>query len=209
MSVYSIDNLTPVVDPSAYVHPSAVLIGDVIIGAEVYIGPLASLRGDMGRIVIGQGANVQDTCVVHTFPGKDCTVHACGHIGHGAVLHGCDIGANSLVGMNTVIMDDARIGDECIVGACSFVKARFAAPARSLIAGSPAVIRRQVSDAEIAWKTKGTEQYRQLAQRCRAGLRETEPLVAVEPGRRRLHAGDYQTLADTLKNGENNNHELK
>ena len=194
MAIYSIDNLVPVVDPSAYVHPSAVLIGDVIIGPEVYIGPLASVRGDMGRIVIARGANIQDTCVIHTFPGKDCTIHDRGHIGHGAVLHGCDIGTNTLVGMNAVIMDDARIGSESIVGACSFIKAGFAAPERSLIAGSPARVRRAVTDQEIAWKTRGTDEYRQLARRCHASLRETRPLTAVEPDRQRLDISDYQTL---------------
>ena len=108
MPVYSLEGITPVVHPDAFVHETAVLIGDVIIGSGCYIGPNASLRGDFGRIVIKQGANVQDTCVMHTFPGKDCIVERDGHIGHGAVLHGCLIGVNAMVGMNAVVMDDAQ-----------------------------------------------------------------------------------------------------
>ena len=110
MTCYSLDGLTPVVDPTAYVHPSAVLIGDVIVGPHCYVGPLASLRGDFGRIVLEEGANLQDTCVMHGFPDSDTVVERNGHIGHGAVLHGCRIGADALVGMNAVVMDNARIG---------------------------------------------------------------------------------------------------
>ena len=106
MPVYSLEGITPVVHPDAFVHETAVLIGDVLIGAGCYIGPHASLRGDFGRIVVEQGANVQDTCVLHSFPGKDCIVERDGHIGHGAVLHGCRIGPNALIGMNAVVMDD-------------------------------------------------------------------------------------------------------
>lgn len=125
MQVYSIDGITPVVDPTAYVHPSAILIGDVIIGPGCYVGPAASLRGDFGRLILEEGANVQDTCVLHGFPGTDTVVEKDGHIGHGAVLHGCRIGRNALVGMNAVVMDGAEIGAESIVAACAFVKAAF------------------------------------------------------------------------------------
>ena len=135
MPVYSLEGITPVVHPEAYVHETAVLIGDVIIGAGCYVGPNASLRGDFGRIVVGEGANVQDVCVMHTFPGKDCVVSRNGHIGHGAVLHGCIIGENSMVGMKAVIMDDAVIGESSIVGAMSFVSANFECPPRSLVIG--------------------------------------------------------------------------
>jgi phenylacetic acid degradation protein len=121
--VYAIDGLVPVIDPSAYVHPSAVLIGDVIVGPGCYVGPCASLRGDFGRLILGRGANVQDTCVMHGFPGTDTVIEEDGHIGHGAVLHGCRIGRNALVGMNAVIMDNAVLGESSIVAACAFVKA--------------------------------------------------------------------------------------
>src|SRR3954453_22849873 len=105
LTVYSINGVTPVVDPTAYVHPSAVLIGDVIVGAGCYIGPCASLRGDFGRLEIRAGANIQDCCVLHGFPGTDTVVAEGGHIGHGAILHSRRIERNALVGMNAVIND--------------------------------------------------------------------------------------------------------
>ena len=91
MPVYEINGVRPVVHPTAYVHPTAVLIGDVIVGPRCYIAPLASLRGDFGRLILEEGANLQDTCVMHGFPGADTVVEKDGHIGHGAVLHGCRI----------------------------------------------------------------------------------------------------------------------
>jgi len=138
LQVYSIDGITPVVHPTAYVHPSAVLIGDVVIGPRCYIGPLASLRGDFGRIIINEGANIQDTCVLHGFYESDTIVDVDGHIGHGAVLHGCRIERDALVGMNAIIMDDAVVGESSIVGAAAFVKAGMIIPARSLVMGTPA-----------------------------------------------------------------------
>lgn len=107
MPCYEIDGLKPVVHPDAYVHPDAVLIGDVHIGPGVYVAPLASLRGDFGRLIVHAGANIQDCCVMHGFPGIDTVVEEDGHIGHGAILHGCRIRRNALVGMNAVIMDEA------------------------------------------------------------------------------------------------------
>ena len=122
VKVYSIEGVTPVVDPSAYVHPSACLIGDVIIGPECYIGPNACLRGDFGRIFIGKGANIQDCCIVHGFPERDTVVGENGHIGHGAVLHCCLIGRNALVGMNAVVMDKAEVGESSIVAAMALIR---------------------------------------------------------------------------------------
>ena len=192
MPVYSLEGITPVVHPEAYVHETAVLIGDVIIGAGCYVGPNASLRGDFGRIVVGEGANVQDVCVMHTFPGKDCVVNRNGHIGHGAVLHGCIIGENSMVGMKAVIMDDAVIGESSIVGAMAFVSANFECPPRSLVIGVPAKIKRELSDKEIEWKTRGTVEYQQLVGRCHASLLRTEALTAVEADRGRVVVGEFE-----------------
>ena len=107
LRVYAIDGIVPVVDPTAFVHPTAVLIGDVIVGPGCYVGPCASLRGDFGRLILERGANLQDTCVMHGFPGTDTVVEEDGNVGHGAVLHGCRIGKNALIGMNAVIMDNA------------------------------------------------------------------------------------------------------
>jgi phenylacetic acid degradation protein len=184
--VYAIDGLVPVIHPSAYVHPSAVLIGDVIVGPDCYVGPCASMRGDFGRLILERGSNLQDTCVMHGFPGTDTVVEEDGHIGHGAVLHGCRIGRNALVGMNAVIMDNAVIGEESIVAACAFVRAGVAIPPRSLVAGMPAKVVRQVSDEELAWKTEGTQTYQQLTRRCLATMVAMAPLSEVEPDRRRI-----------------------
>ncbi len=184
--VYAIDGLVPVIDPSAYVHPSAVLIGDVIVGPGCYVGPCASLRGDFGRLILGRGANVQDTCVMHGFPGTDTVIEEDGHIGHGAVLHGCRIGRNALVGMNAVIMDNAVLGESSIVAACAFVKAGLEIPPRSLVAGVPAKVIRTLSEQEMAWKIEGTLTYQNLTRRSLATLVETTALAAVEPDRKRL-----------------------
>ncbi|MCP4597754.1 phenylacetic acid degradation protein PaaY [Neptuniibacter sp.] len=192
MQVYSIDGIVPVVDPTAYVHPTAVLIGDVIIGPRCYVGPNAALRGDFGRLILEEGANVQDTCVMHGFPGTDTVVEKDGHIGHGAVLHGCRIGQNALVGMNAVIMDGAEIGAESIVAACAFVKAAFKCEPRSMLVGSPAKVLREVTDKEIAWKTAGTGTYQELTERCLATMEKVEPLTAVEPDRKRMDVGEVK-----------------
>src|SRR6476646_8226785 len=163
--VYAINGVTPVVDPTAYVHPSAILIGDVIVGAGCYIGPCASLRGDFGRIEIRAGANLQDACVAHGFPGTDTIVGEDGHIGHCAVLHGCIVERNALVGMNAVVNDNAVIGESAIVAAMAFVKARMVVPPRRRVAGIPARIVRELTEQEMAWKVEGTRRYQELTRR--------------------------------------------
>ena len=194
LKVYAIDGIVPVVDPTAYVHPSAILIGDVIIGPDCYVGPCASLRGDFGRLILERGANVQDTCVMHGFPGTDTVVEEDGHIGHGAVLHGCRIKRNALVGMNAVIMDNVVIGEEAIIAASAFVKAGVEIPPRVLVAGVPAKVIRPLSEDEIRWKGQGTATYQDLTRRCLATMQETTPLTAVEPGRKRIHMPDVVPL---------------
>ena len=186
VKVYSINGVTPVVHPTAYVHPSAVLIGDVFIGPRCYVGPLAALRGDFGRLILEEGANLQDTCVMHGFPGCDTVVERDGHIGHGAVLHGCRIGRNALVGMNSVVMDNAIIGADSIVAAMSFVRAGMQVPPRSLVVGTPAKVARELRDDEIKWKTEGTGQYQELAVRSMNTMREVEALTEVETDRKRI-----------------------
>jgi len=186
MPCYEIDGLTPVVHPTAFVHPSAVLIGDVIVGPGCYVGPLASLRGDYGRIILEEGSNVQDTCVMHGFPGTDTVVEANGHIGHGAVLHGAIVKRNAMVGMNAVVMDEAVIGESSIVAACAFVKAGMVIGPRSLAAGVPAKVLRPLTDEEIAWKGTGTRTYQELAVRSMRTMREVPPLAAAEADRPRI-----------------------
>lgn len=196
MPTYEIDGFIPVVDPTAYVHPTAVLIGDVIVGAGCYVGPGASLRGDFGGIVLKAGSNLQDNCVMHSFPGANAMVEEDGHIGHGAILHGCIVKRNALVGMNSVVMDGAVVGEESFVAAQSFVKAKFEIPPRTLVAGTPAKIIRPLTDEEIAWKTKGTGEYQELARRSRATLKPCAPLTEV-PAVRGEKKSTYKTLADT------------
>jgi phenylacetic acid degradation protein len=188
MPCYSFEGLVPVVDPTAYVHPTAVLTGDVIVGPGCYVGPCASLRGDFGRIVLEAGANVQDCCVLHSFPGAQVLVEADGHIGHGAVLHGCIVRRDAMVGMKAVVMDGAEIGEQAMVAACAFVAAGTQVPARTLVAGTPAQAKRQLSEEDVARKHKGTLLYQELAQRALATSHEMQPLARPEPGRGRSGA---------------------
>jgi len=199
MACYEIDGLRPVIDPTAYVHPEAVLIGDVIIGPRCYVAPTASLRGDFGRIVLEAGANLQDGCVMHGYPGADTVVEQDGHVGHGAVIHSCRVGRNALIGMNAVIMDNAVIGESAFVAACAFVKAGMIVPPRTLVAGVPAKVMRELSDDEIGWKEDGTRIYQQLAERCHASLRPCEPLTTMEPDRKRLEFEGVMSLDDFKK----------
>ncbi|MFT4176456.1 MAG: transferase hexapeptide repeat family protein [Luteolibacter sp.] len=192
--VYSYDGVVPVIDPGAFVHPEAVVIGDVIVGAGVYVGPCAVLRGDFGRIVLHPGCNVQETCVVHSFPGKDVVVETEGHIGHGAVLHGCHIGRNAMVGMNAVVMDQAVVGENTIVAAMAFVKAGMQVPPNVLLVGSPAKVVRELSAEEIAWKRQGTGVYQRLALEGADKIAPAVALSTVEPDRRRAVAPEYDPL---------------
>jgi phenylacetic acid degradation protein len=194
MTCYAIDGIGPVVDPTAHVHPSAVLIGDVIVGPGCYVGPCASLRGDFGRIELRRGANVQDTCVLHSFPNQDVIVEENGHIGHGAVLHGCVVRKDALVGMNAVVMDGAEVGPESIVAACAFVPAGAKLPARSLVVGAPAKVLRALSDDEVERKRDGTGTYHHLTERCLASLQEVAPQTHVAPGRLRLALPELRPL---------------
>ena len=181
--IYSFKGFIPVVHPSSFVHPLAAVTGNVIIGKDVYIGPGAAIRGDWGCIIIEDGCNVQENCTIHMFPGLTLTLKEGAHIGHGAIIHGANIGRNVLVGMNAVIMDEAEIGDESIVGAMTFVTANSKIPSRSLIVGNPAKIIKQVSDDMIAWKTKGTKLYQALPKDCHESLIECEPLTELPANR--------------------------
>jgi len=201
--VYAFDGVIPVIHPTAFVHPAAVLIGDVIVGANCYVGPLACLRGDFGRIVMETGSNLQETCVVHSFPDVEVVIEQEGHIGHGAVLHGCRIGRNALVGMNAVVMDEAVVGENSIVAAMAFVKAKDRIPPNSLAVGSPARVVRELSEKEIQWKRQGTGVYRKLAAEAADKLVKCEPLTAEEPDRKRVTAPSYDPLfLERLKFGD-------
>lgn len=188
---YAFQAWVPVVHPSAFVHPQAVVTGNVVIGKDVYIGPGAALRGDWGGIVIEDGCNVQENCTVHMFPGITVYLREGAHIGHGAIIHGAEIGRNCLVGMNAVVMDEVVIEEECIIGALAFVKAGERIPRRSLVAGNPARIIREVSDEMMDWKTAGTALYQQLPAECFTSLRACEPLREM-PADRPAQAAVYR-----------------
>ena len=194
LTVYSIDGVTPVVDPTAYVHPSAVLIGDVVVGPGCYVGPFASLRGDFGSIRVHAGANIQDSCIMHGFPGTDTVVEENGHIGHAAVLHSCVVGRNALVGMNAVVNDNAVIGESAIVAAMAFVKAGMIVPPRILVAGTPARIVRALTGQELEWKREGTLAYQELTRRCLATMKATSPLAAPNPDQPRIELEEMMPL---------------
>lgn len=181
--IYRFQDWTPVVHPSAFVHPQATVLGDVIIGKDVYIGPGAVLRGDWGQIIVKDGANVQENCVIHLFPGKNAVLEEMAHIGHGAIIHGSHIGRNTLVGMNAVVMDDVVVGEACIIGALAFVAQGTHIPARSIAVGNPAKVVKQVTDEVLSWKTEGTRLYMQLPQEMRHSMQEVKPLEVEEPNR--------------------------
>ena len=198
MAIYEFNGFKPVINKTAFIHPLAAVTGNVIIGADVYVGPGAAIRGDWGKIVIEAGCNVQENCTIHMFPGTTVRLKKGAHIGHGAIIHGGTIGENCLIGMNSVIMDDVVMGDECIVGALCFVPAKMEIPKRSLLVGNPAKIVKEVSDEMIAWKTKGTQLYQQLPKECYDTLKECEPLREEEVNRPK------QTAMHTTWNKINN-----
>ena len=183
MAIYAFNGFTPVIKASSFIHPQANVTGNVIIGENVYVGPGAAIRGDWGKIVIEDGCNVQENCVIHMFPGTTVHLKKGAHIGHGAIIHGGVIGENSMIGMNSVVMDDVVIAEECIVGALCFVPAKMEVPRRSLLVGNPAKIIKEVSDEMIAWKTKGTALYQALPKECYETLLEVEPLREIEANR--------------------------
>jgi carbonic anhydrase/acetyltransferase-like protein (isoleucine patch superfamily) len=188
--VYEFDGFVPVIDPSAFVHPQAAVTGNVIIGRDCYVGPGAAIRGDWGGVLIEDGCNVQENCIIHMFPGVTVVLERSAHIGHGAIVHGARIGANTLVGMNAVVMDNAVIGSGCVVGALCFVPADMQVPDRKVVVGNPAKIVKDVSDEMLAWKTDGTALYQLLPASMRDRWRPCEPLREI-PADRAGQAASY------------------
>ena len=180
--IYEFNGYIPVVHKNAFVHDLAAVTGNIIIGKDVYVGPGAAIRGDWGEIIIEDGCNVQENCTIHVFPGKSVLLKKSAHIGHGAIIHGGNIGRNTLIGMNAVIMDDAEVGDECIVGALCFIKAEMKIENRKLVVGNPAIIKGSISDDMLAWKSGGTKIYQGLPRECMNTLKECEPLREIQKG---------------------------
>ena len=197
-NIFEFHGYRPVVHETAFVHPNATVTGNVVIGRDVYVGPGAAIRGDWGGVEIADGCNVQETCVIHSFPGVTVVLEESAHIGHGAVIHGARVGRNSLIGMNAVVMDDAAIGAECIVGALCFVPAEMQVPDRKVVVGNPARIVKDVSDEMLAWKTAGTTLYQGLPRELYASLKPCEPLRSMPDGRR-VQDPAYRTWKETRK----------
>lgn len=196
--IYEFNGYKPVIHESAFIHPQAVVTGNVIIGKDVYIGPGAAIRGDWGEIIIEDGCNVQENCTIHMFPGVTVRLKEAAHIGHGAIIHGATIGKNVLVGMNAVLMDNVVIGDNCIIGALCFVPADMHIPDRQVVVGNPARIVKEASQEMIMWKSKGTELYQQLPKELYASLRPCEPLREI-PERRSKQQDIYKAWFETKK----------
>lgn len=196
-NIFSFDGFVPVVHETAFIHPNSTVTGNVIIGRDVYVGPGAAIRGDWGGIVIEDGCNVQENCVVHMFPGVTVVLEESAHIGHGAIIHGARICRNALIGMNAVVMDNATVGAGSIVGALCFIPAEMQIPERKVVVGNPAKIVKDVSDEMLAWKTEGTRLYQSLPAQLRASLKTVEPLREV-PANRPQQEMVYRTLRETL-----------
>ena len=196
--IYEFNEYKPVVHESAFVHDLAAVTGNVYIGRDVYVGPGAAIRGDWGEIIIEDGCNIQENCTIHVFPGKSVVLRESAHIGHGAVIHGGKIGSNTLIGMNSVVMDDAEVGDECIIGALCFIKAGTKIPNRKLVVGNPAIIKGNVSDDMLEWKSEGTKIYQELPLECMNTLRECEPLREI-PKDRSPQKTNYKSWKETKK----------
>jgi phenylacetic acid degradation protein/carnitine operon protein CaiE len=182
-NIFKFNGFCPVVHESAFIHPNACVTGNVIIGKDVYVGPGAALRGDWGQIIIEDGCNIQENCTIHMFPGTTVLLKKAAHIGHGAIIHGATIGENVLVGMNSVVMDDANVGAGSVIGALCFVPGKMNIPERSVVVGNPAKIVKEVSDEMLEWKTKGTQLYQSLPQEMRDYWEPCEPLREVESNR--------------------------
>ncbi|HIA05572.1 MAG TPA: transferase hexapeptide repeat family protein [Flavobacteriales bacterium] len=197
-NIFEFNGYKPVVHESAFIHPNATVTGNVIIGKDVYIGPSAAIRGDWGEIVLEDGCNVQENCTLHMFPGVSITLHKGAHVGHGAIVHGANVGPNSLIGMNAVLMDNVEIGADCIIGALAFVADGMIVPDRKIVIGNPAKIVKDVTDEMIAWKSEGTALYQTLPKELYETLKPCEPLREV-PEDRKPQPGDYKPWNETKK----------
>ena len=191
--IYEFNGYKPVIHPTSFVHKEATIIGNVIIGKDVYIGPGASLRGDWGQITIEDGCNVQDNCIIHIFPGKDVVLQENAHIGHGAIIHGADIGKNTMIGMKHLkVYEQVKLN-----GALCFVKGEMQILNRKIVVGNPAQIKGDVSDDMIAWKTKGTELYQELPKECKELMKECTPLTETEKNRKEKQKITFDTWKKT------------
>ena len=163
----------PSIHPTAVLAPGAVVIGQVTIEAECFIGPNAVLRGDIDPIVVRKGSNIQDNCTVHTEKGSPVSIGPDASIGHGAVVHGATIGERALVGMNAVVLNGASVGARAVVGALALVPTNFVVPPGTLAVGSPCVLKKQGDPAIAQMAHMNTERYHRYREEHLAGLWKT------------------------------------
>ena len=171
MSIYQLAERIPAIDPTAFVYENATLIGLVILRARVNVWPYATIRGDNEPIEIDENSNVQECCVLHTDPGFPVTVGANVTIGHQAVVHGCTIGAGSLIGIQAVILNGAKIGRNCLIGAGALVTEGREIPDNSLVLGSPGKVVRTLNEADIAGMHSNTANYVRRGQLYKEALK--------------------------------------
>lgn len=171
-NIFSLDGIRPEVHASAWIAPGSYVIGKIRLGADSSVWFGCTLRGDNEWIEIGAGTNVQENCVMHTdigFPmviGQDCT------IGHKAMLHGCTIGDNTLIGMGATVLNGAKIGNNCLIGAGALITEGKEIPDGSLVMGAPGKVVRSLDDATIARLTESALHYQQNARRFATGMKE-------------------------------------
>ncbi|MBN2027456.1 MAG: gamma carbonic anhydrase family protein [Actinobacteria bacterium] len=172
MPIYAFEGREPRVASTAYVDPSAVIIGKVYVGEGCYIGPGAVMRGDWGAVVMMEGSNLQDNAVIHARPEETTYLGPNSHVGHGAVLHGCRLEGHVLVGMNAVINDGAVLEEGCIVASGAVVMAGMHVPERTMVAGVPAVIKGDVDETRDTLLWIGHRFYQSLPPRYRESSSE-------------------------------------
>ncbi|MBJ3762943.1 gamma carbonic anhydrase family protein [Maribius pontilimi] len=170
--IYDLDGNTPLIDPdgTVWIAPDANIIGKVVLGSKASVWFCATLRGDNEEIRVGAGSNVQENCVLHTDMGFPLTIATNCTIGHKAMLHGCTIGDNSLIGMGATILNGAKIGRNCLIGAGALVTEGKEIPDGSLVMGAPGKVVRQLDDDAIAGLEASALHYQQNAARYAKGL---------------------------------------
>lgn len=172
MAIYEFEGKCPEIHASTFVHPEATIIGDVVIGANCYIGPGVRIRGDWGAIRIGDGSNIQDNCIIHVKPDKEVILGRDSHIGHGSVLHGVTLEEHVLVGISAVVLDNSVIGAGSCIAAGTVVPANTEVPPNSLLMGVPGKVVSEVSAKLAETMKRGTGFYHGLPKRCHDTLKE-------------------------------------
>ena len=170
MPLYRFEDKMPQIAESAFVHPEAVVIGDVVIDEGCYIGAGACLRGDWSGMYIGPGSNVQENAVIHGL----CRLGPSSHIGHGSVLHACTLHYHVYVGMGSIIMDEAVIGEGCMLGSGTLITQKTEIPARKLVMGVPGKIVGDLSPKLAEWTMWATSQYQEITARYKSGMERVE-----------------------------------